>query len=207
MPKLSVNYSDAKAKEILRAKWSECPTQIWSAPVGGAWLRALPVTGSGTNPCLKSPGTSAFKTQPDGMYICTYKAEFADVIAIEVCGSSQNLNDKRSRYSPNLSSLILSIPSGWMSKSVITKGGGKKQRWEICHGFETCPNSVNLLPVRHLRVLYFIPDDIYSKLYKNLSPVGHEFFCKHASLNSITNDRMRNFLKRMSMESHFHGKP
>lgn len=58
----------------------------------GAWLRAQPPdTANRPGPRLRAPGAALFTTQPDGLWVWFGpEAKFADVLAIEVCGTVQN---------------------------------------------------------------------------------------------------------------------
>ena len=63
------------------------------------------------------------------------------------------------------------------------------------------------VPVRHLRVLYALPDDLYREWAKEHVPTGYEFFCPHSSLDSYTSQKMQEFLGQMSIASQFYLKP
>ena len=99
--------SDAEAKAILLKKWPT-RTKHWP-PLGGRgyWLRGQPREGKMAGPKLASPGMKLFATQPDGLWIHFQGVASCDVVVIEVCGTAQNLNDKRSRYFPSTHSFCL----------------------------------------------------------------------------------------------------
>lgn len=94
--------ADAKAKKILRKKWPGATQDIWDVPTRKHfWLRAQPVEAkSQTAPRLSVPGSPLFKYQPDGLWVLLTKTH-ADVVAIEVCGSRQNFEQRRSKYAPD----------------------------------------------------------------------------------------------------------
>jgi hypothetical protein len=124
--------SDAEAKAIL-CKWPSRTKKLWRPPENkGFWLAALPKVGKATCPTILSPGAGAFRTQPDGLwaYIRPNKSMFADVVSIEVCGTMQNVNDKRSRYMAASHSLVLLCPLPWLLEETKLPRGGKKPRWE-----------------------------------------------------------------------------
>jgi hypothetical protein len=117
--------SDAQAKVLLRGwpshRGDVVRSDAWPTPHGkGAWLRAQPPeTASKPGPRPRSPGAKLFSTQPDGLWVWFGpEAQFADVLVIEVCGTAQNLNDKRSRYGPTTMSLLLITPRRWLLSEV-----------------------------------------------------------------------------------------
>ncbi len=94
--------TDREAKAILR-KWPVRTTAQWSTPHGkGYWIRAQPPDegSSVAAPRIGYPGAKLFHTQPDGMWVYLNESDFADVVCIESCCDTQNLNDKRPRASP-----------------------------------------------------------------------------------------------------------
>jgi hypothetical protein len=197
--------SDAEAKRIL-CKWPSRTRRLWKPPGGkGFWLAALPKVGNTTCPTIKSPGAEAFKTQPDGLwvYISPENSIFADVVSIEVCGTAQNVNDKRSRYMPASHSLLLSCPLKWLLEETKVPNRGKKPRWEAALTFGKEPKEDLSLPIRNLRVLYALPTKIYVTWRKNHTPAGYEFYCKHSSLDSYNSQTMQEFLHRMALEAHY----
>lgn len=108
-----------------------------------------------------------FRTQPDGLWFTLgllrgdehAKAEFGDCVAIESCGNVQNLHDKRARYAARTTSLLLVVQQGWLDREVVLRGRGgtRRPRREILGGQLPSSGDV-LLPVRHLRLLYALPD-------------------------------------------------
>lgn len=199
-PKLS----DAQAKEILR-KWPQRTRSLWAAPDStGYWLRAQPGSKArARTPRIFSPGADLFGTQPDGMWVYFREGEFADAVCVEVCGTVQNLNDKRSRYAATVRSLILRCPAAWFKEGIKLQRGGLQPRWQACRTISSEPAGDLALPIRWLRVLYALPNDIYAAWVKNNVPGGHEYFCRHSSLDSYTSQETQRFLRQLAHSSHF----
>lgn len=198
--------SDAQAKAIL-LEWPKSTKRVWPAPQGeGRWVQAQPVSGNARSPRISSPGAKLFTTQPDGLYVFFNGASSCDLVVIEVCGSIQNLNDKRSRYFPSSHSIVLNCSRSWFLERVRTQGGGKKARWDLAESIELQPNKDLALPVRYLRVLYALPNELYLKWCPDHVPTGYEYFCAHSSLNSYKSQKMQEFLARMSIATQFYGK-
>jgi hypothetical protein len=195
-----VTLSDADAKKILGESWSE-RTEVWGTR---SWLRAQPNTERGvTAPRLEVAGSSAFKIHPDGLYVRLYDGGYCDLIVIEVCGSQPNLGDKRSRYAPSATSLILKCSPKWMTGNVTIQKGGQRPRWQVA-GLTSEPPHPLQFSVRHLRVLYSLPKKLYVKWKSNVTCLPYEFFCPHSSLKSFSNHSFRDFLKKMSPEVHYY---
>jgi hypothetical protein len=144
-PKLN----DAAAKAIL-LKWPTRTSTLWVPPTdAGHWIRAQPRDANSNiaTPTLRTPGSSLFKTQPDGMWVFLNNSVYADAICVEVCGSQQNLNDKRSRYSADVRSLVLNCPLKWLSETISLQKGGILPRWQACESISACPTAELNLPV------------------------------------------------------------
>lgn len=202
--------TDSEAKTILRNSkfWPTCTSKWGVAKNGENWIRCRPgnaVTDRKPLPILRSPGAKRFKTQPDGMWAYFRSSEFVDILAVEVCGSIQNLNDKRSRYVSFGTSLLVEVPARWLHRDIVRQNGGQMPRYKACGTFDAAPPaSGNLdIPVRFLRVLFVIPDAVYAEWMANCVPAGHEFFMKHQSLTTATSQDTQEFLARMSFQAHF----
>ena len=200
--------SDAAAKEMLRS-WPERTRALWHPALGsGYWLRALPKVGAVPCPKLQLPGRALFATQPDGLWAYIKPDEFADVIVIEVCGTAQNLNDKRSRYFPTGAALLLKLPQSWLLESIQIQSGTPKARWKAFATFPpdaSAPEEDLRLPVRFLRVLYALPNDLYDRWIVSSTCAAHEFYCRHSSLGNHRAPATRSFLRRLSPDSHYLG--
>lgn len=197
---------DAEAKCIL-LKWPSSTSSVWPSPQGdGRWIQAQPISGKATGPRISSPGAKLFNTQPDGLYVFFNGTSSCDLVVIEVCGSIQNLNDKRSRYFPSSHSIVLNCSLRWLLETVKVQKGGEKERWAVAKSINPKPMEDWALPVRHLRVLYSLPNDLYDKWCPDHVPTGYEFFSPHSSLDSYSSPKMQDFLARMSIASQFYKK-
>lgn len=184
----------------------------------GPWLRAQPRDGRTVGPRFRRPGSLDFtaRTQPDGLYLSFFRpADEASAVAvsafvIEVCGSGQNLADKRSRFAPAHAALLVEVEHEWLLDRVVVQGGGEQPRWKLSRAFDEEPKSVLqrrplVLPVRTLRVLYALPNDyrpkpnesrIYDKLKGSLALEAHEYLVRHAALD-LRNPLLRELVRRM----------
>jgi hypothetical protein len=203
-------YSDAEGKEILRnVDFWPMRTQHWGVACATEyWIRCRPNDKNDERayPTLSLPGANLFKTQPDGMWVYFRALRCADVLAIEVCGSMQNLNDKRSRYLSTGTGLVLIVPTDWFTRPVAVQHGTRLPRVEAAGCFKNVSfpaNDAVSLPVRFLRALFVIPDQDYGPWMKNHVPAGHEFFMKHSSLKTGTSQSTQRFLAGMSFQAHF----
>ena len=201
----TTKLTDKEAKDILRA-WPARTQSLWQPPIAGAfWLRAQPVDGGADGPRLSAVGTETFRTQPDGLWVVFAPADgYADVVAIEVCGSQQNFNDKRSRYMPSTTARVVRCSLAWMLEEMSTRGGGRAARWSAAGSFASVPTAVVELPVRFMRVAYFLPDDVFTSWRAGHVPHGHEYVSRHGSLGTYKSQQMQAFLRRMTLRSHFY---
>ncbi len=195
--KSSACYSDAEGKEIL-AKWPECSTALWHAPEGKHWLQARPKRGYATCPDIRSVGSSALVTVPDAMWVLAFD-DLVDAMVVEVCTSRQNLADKRSRYAPQLHSLIVRMPKPWLLEPLATRSA---PRWSKLLSKQ--PSDDLRLPIRHLRVLLFLDDTTYATVRDAVTPSAHEFFARHSSLKSYSAQPMQTLLRRMGADQHWY---
>src|SRR5258706_872694 len=195
--------TDREAKIIL-LRWPGRTKTVWPSPTGkGFWIRAQPQAGKATGPRLRSPGAKMFSTQPDGLW-AYFGQKYCDLVAVEICGTVQNLNDKRSRYFPSSHSLVLECTKAWLLESMTVQKKGLKPRWQACGTFKKEPKGDHAFPVRHLRILYALPNALYSDWRDNHVPTGYEYFCPHSSLDSYNSPAMQRFLRQMSIASQFY---
>ena len=165
--------------------------------------------GGVTSPRLQQPGAGAFRTQPDGLWITlgiessdeATRATFVDFLAIESCRNAQNFNDKRSRYAARTTSLMLTIPGAWLEAKVRVRAGATRTRAVVLRG--NLPLEDVNLPVRHLRVLYALPDDdgapgLFTRVSAAMVLEAHEYICPQRVLGSYTGQQVQTFLKRMA---------
>lgn len=203
----NTNLSDSEAKVILR-RWPERTKRLWVPDGAGWWLRAQPSSQTARTPRFQSPGAELFHTQPDGLWLyLSPKRGFADAVAVEVCGTSQNLNDKRSRYMPATHSLMVECPLPWLKEVITVQHGASRRRWRAAGSITKRPLGDMILPVRFLRVLYALPNVIYERWVPGHVPSGYEYFCRHSSLDSYHAPRMQEFLRRMTRRSHYYTFP
>ncbi len=200
------HLSDAEAKAVLQG-WPT-RTKVWTPTLPGWWLRAQPVDGHTVGPRLKSPGSTLFVTQPDGMWLYIRPVDgYVDALAIEVCTSAQNLNDKRSRYMPAMYSIVAECPRTWLLATIAVQRGGQQPRWRASGTFTSAPPTTLRLPVRFLRVLYALPNALYRRWMPEHVPVGYEYFVPHSSLSSYHSPAMQTFLRRLTLSSHGYMRP
>jgi hypothetical protein len=145
-------------------KWPTRTSELWAPPVGrGYWIRGQPSSGDQAGPRLSAPGASLFRTQPDALwaYFRNITSDrFCDVVAVEVCGTVQNLNDKRSRYIPANHSVMLVCKKEWFEEEVKVHKG-QQPRWKAAKTFKSAPKLDRSYPIRHLRILYALPNETY----------------------------------------------
>lgn len=196
---------DADAKAVL-LKWPTRTSKLWDPPTGsGYWIRAQPrdTNSKIATPTLRTPGSSLFKTQPDGMWAFLNNSVYADVICVEVCGTQQNLNDKRSRYAADVRSLVLNCPLKWLTEAIALQKAGTSPRWQACGSIPACPTEELNVPVRFLRVLFALPNELYKAWTAENIPDGHEYYCRHSSLDSYNSQNTQAFVSQMAIRNHF----
>lgn len=200
--------SDAEAKAIL-LEWPTTTTKLWPPPGGvGAWVRAQPKDGKSAGPRIFAPGSKSFSTQPDGLWAHFNGITSCDIVAVEVCGSVQNLNDKRSRYMPSTHSLVLRVGRRWVDE-VVPGGQGRAQssRRQLAGTLPELSTVSADVPIRVLRVLYALKNMDYKGWVPEHVPTGYEYFIPHSSLSTYTRPETQEFLKGMSVASQFHTLP
>jgi hypothetical protein len=203
------HLTDAEGKKILR-EWPRRTKKLWPPPAGkGYWIRAQPKDGKQPGPRIFTPGAKLFSTQPDALWVHFDKIESCDIVAVEVCGTNarlnaQNLNDKRSRYIPASHSIVLDCSLKWLEEVIDVQHGASKPRWQAAASFGGRPSEDARIPVRHLRVLYALPNKLYEKWCPHHTPTGYEFFCPHSSLDSYNSGKMQAFLRQMSLAAQFY---
>lgn len=197
-----MKLSDAEAKDILR-NWSRCP-QLFGGTAERPWLRAQPKEPNkhASTPCIRNAGGRALATRPDGMWVRLPSASHsADVFCVEVCGSMQNLQDKRSRFLPSTSSLVLHLPEDWLNEAINSHNPRREK-----FGFDAPVKEPVVIPIRYLRVLMALPDDAFELFLEHGVASGHEYYIRHSSLASYKSQDMQKFLKGISPDKHFYGK-
>jgi hypothetical protein len=69
------------------------------------------------------------------------------------------------------------------------------------------PGEDHLFPVRLLRVLYFLKNDLYDDWKRTGVPEPHEFVARYSSIRSYTRQEMQSLLKRITLDNHFYIPP
>ena len=203
---------DSLVKERLRL-WPQRPPGLQPPRRGrDAWLRARPPEDTGNSPpFLKLPGSTRWRTLPDGLWLNfhgTSVEPFVDIFAIEACSSLQNLLDKRSRFSPSLHSLLAVCPVQWLLSPVMA--GDPTPRWKATGVLLREPELPFTLPVRDLHVLYGLKRHHYAGFARHQLPHAHEYFVPMESLTAEDGDKDPNLqalLARASASANFLSPP
>ena len=101
----------------------------------------------------------------------------------------------------------LPISHRWLAEEVDVQSRGKRPRWKALGTLSDLPDTDLVVPVRHLGVLYALPNNLYEKWCPHHTPTGYEFFCPQSSLKSRTAQSMRAFLRQMSVAAQFYARP
>ena len=159
------------------------------------------------HPFLKLPGSNLLRTVPDGLWLNfggSPEDPYVDIFAIEACGSTQNLLDKRSRFAPSTHSLLAVCPVPWLLSPVMA--GDPTPRWRVAGIFRDQPTMPATLPVREIRVLYGLTKRDYDGFVRTQMAHAHEFFMPIETLmaeNSDQNPALRALVKRASVTANF----
>lgn len=161
-------------------RWPQRPPgAVTTAKQPGTWLRGRPNEASNVGmPFLKLPGTNTCRTIPDGLWLHFSPDpadRWADILCIEACGSIANLHDKRSRFAPSTSSLLVVCPVGWLNEPV--EAGDPTPRWRTIGMLREEPAEPLVLPVRDVRVLYGLKPQLYDGFVRTQIPQPHEYYC------------------------------
>lgn len=198
---------DNLVKDRLK-RWPQRPPGL--APRNGhdAWLRCRPAEAfKKVHPFLKLPGSNAWRTLPDGLWLNfggTPEDPYVDIFAIEACSSIQNLLDKRSRFAPSTHSMLAFCPMTWLLGPVTADD--PTPRWRITGLFREQPTQPATLPVREMRVLYGLKDRDYHGFVRSQLAHAHEFFMPLGALteeNSDQNPALRALVARTAVTSNF----
>ncbi len=161
-------------------QWPQSPPgAVRTARQSGTWLRARPgdekMLGQ---PFLKLPGCQTFKTIPDGLWLHFSPDPYerwADILCIEACGSVANMQDKRARFAPSTSSLLVVCPLRWLLDPA--EPGDPTPRWHAIGMLRSEPTEPLVLPIRDMRVLYGLKRHHYQSVAAGHLPHSHEYFC------------------------------
>ncbi|MCS6931685.1 MAG: hypothetical protein NZM27_05695 [Acetobacteraceae bacterium] len=213
MPELPIQHryegsSDAIVRARLR-KWPQHPPGVRPSPKQpGTWLRARPGDANGSaQPFLKLPGSSTFRTLPDGMWLHfgTDPADpWCDILCIEACSSLPNLLDKRSRFAPSTTSTLVCCPLSWLLDRV--QPNDPTPRWKLIRLLTAEPSGPLILPVRDVRVVYGLRARHYEGFARTQIPQPHEYFCPMEVLTAedgAENPAMQALLGRATASANF----
>lgn len=205
--RLSSRSLDLQVKERLR-QWPQCPPGVKSELQGqDTWLRGRPVDDLIAHPFLKLPGSTQWKTLPDGLWLNfggTPADPYVDIFAIEACSSFTNLLDKRSRFAPSTHSLLAVCPIAWLLAAVMQND--PTPRWKVTGLLASEPAAPLILPVRDMHVLYGLKRDHYLGFKRHQLPHAHEYFVPIETLTAENSDKdpdLRALLARASATANF----
>lgn len=194
-------------------QWPQRPPGLCKPPLRERWLRGRPGDPSldptpPAQPFLKFPGSNRMRTLPDGLWLNfggTPDEPFADIFAIEACGSLQNLLDKRSRFAPSTRSLVAVCPVSWLMAPVMPNDA--TPRWKATGVLRGVPAVPLVLPVRDIRVMYALKQRQYNGFAECQLPQPHEYFVPMEALvaeNGHENPALRELVSRASARSNFY---
>ncbi len=173
--------SGHRLDNLVRARlqaWPEHPPGTASQG-SSAWLRGRPCPDNQVaQPFIKLPGAHRMRTIPDGLWLHFGPSPddpYVDILCIEACSSFQNLLDKRSRFAPSTSSLLVLCPLPWLLAP--TQPGDATPRWKLIPLLAAEPTTHLTVPVRDVRVLYGLQRLLYEGFARNQVPQPHEYFC------------------------------
>jgi hypothetical protein len=202
---------DSLVKERLK-QWPQRPPGFKPAARGpDSWLRGRPAEDLAVQPYLKLPGSTRWRTLPDGLWLNfggTVADPYVDIFAIEACGSLPNLLDKRSRFAPSTHSLLAVCPVPWLLAPVMADD--LTPRWQITGVVEGEPTAPLVLPVRDMHVLYGLKRDHYHGFARHQLPHAHEYFVPMEALTAQDSDKnpaLQALLARASATANFLSPP
>lgn len=199
---------DALVRARLR-QWPQRPPGITaSAQRPHSWLRARPSETTGScYPILKMPGSERLKTLPDGLWLNfggTALEPYADILAIEACGSLSNLLDKRARFAPSTNSLLAVCPVPWLLGP--TSPEDPTPRWRSTGVIRLEPVQALIVPVRDIRVVFALKERHFNGLQRSHVPHAHEYFVpmeKLVAKDAPDDPDIRALVARASATAHY----
>ncbi len=182
----------ASLDHLVRARlrqWPQRPPGLQPRLNGrDGWLRGRPCETDGWNmPFLKLPGSTRFRTLPDGLWMNfggTPDECYVDIFALEACGSLENLLDKRSRFAPSTHSLLAVCPVPWLLSPVMRDD--PTPRWKMTGVLNEEPTRQLVLPVRDIKVMYALKERHYQGFTQSQIAHPHEYF---VPMDAITAER------------------
>lgn len=190
MHPFELRHPSRSLDELVRRRLREWPQRPPGAPrtrrQPGTWLRARPGTGTAPgHPFLKLPGSNAFRTIPDGLWL-HFGADpddpWVDILCIEACSTVPNLQDKRARFAPSTSSMLVVCPHKWLLEPVEPEEA--LPRWRLIRLLREAPQDSVLIPVRDIRVIYGLKPNHYHAVASAQVPQPHEYFCPMDALTA-----------------------
>ena len=199
---------DALVRARLR-QWPQRPPGLAPSSLRNeSWLRGRPADIEGScYPFLKLPGSERLRTLPDGLWLNfggTPLEPFADILAIEACGSLENLLDKRARFAPSTNSLLAVCPVPWLLGP--TSPEDPTPRWQSTGILRGEPVQALILPVRDIRVMFALKERHYNGLQRCHVPHAHEYFLpmdKLVAKDAPDDPQIRALMARASANAHF----
>jgi len=168
---------DREGKAIMR-RWPDS-TRLFRWRTERRFIKAHPPAPIAL---LGTLGMKSLTTHSDGAYVNLQIPRagsplfIADVFFIEICATSQNFSDKRSRYLASHETRSLRLNRQWFAKEIKWPGrGGVTNVWRALR-LEKIPKEVVVAPIRGLRVLYVLPDKLYEGVKTSEISRGYEFF-------------------------------
>jgi hypothetical protein len=195
---------DSLVKERLR-QWPQHPPGVrWTKN----WLRGRPTEGQfRCNPHLKLPGSTRWRTLPDGLWLNfggTAGDPYVDIFAVEACATLQNLLDKRARFAPSTHSLLAVCPVEWLMAPVMP--GDTIPRWKAT-GLLHCPPAMPfVVPVRDMHVMYGLKRQHYLGFARHQLPHAHEYIVPMEALTAKDGDKdpaLQSMLARATSTANF----
>jgi hypothetical protein len=199
---------DALVRSRLR-EWPQRPPGLaGSTRRTESWLRGRPSDASSiAHPFLKLPGSQRMRTLPDGLWLNfggTPQEPYADIFAIEACGTLTNMLDKRARFAPSTNSLLAVCPVPWLLGP--TSRSDPTPRWRCTGVLRAEPIQPLVLPVRDVRVLYALKARHYNGLLQCHVPLPHEYFVPMDTLvakDAPDDPHLQALVARASCSAHF----
>lgn len=205
-----MKISDEVAKEVLRS-WPMTLHSFFKSGTNNRWIRAHPKIGDVPGPTIKKTGSNLFKTTPDGMWINVRSQSEIDVIAVEACGTIQNLRDKRDRFNPSTQARVVSIQKDWLGQVVYPKEITARKVHEFMgdafassSDFDRWPENVEI-PIGHMRALFILSDSDYQRWKQQRILEAHEYLMPASpfTTNFYHSKKMKTFIANLIPESHY----
>src|ERR1700686_4825834 len=102
---------------------------------------------------------------------------------------NQNFQQKRGRYLGTEAALFVNLPARWMEMPVdVTKRYGDYLFSDESEWLED-----RKIPVRTIRVMYFLDPTYFKPRLTSIDPRPWEYFLPNTSIKSLTSSSMRDF--------------